>query len=311
LTPIFKTVFHEPWWLEAASGGGWAEASVTSGGAVIARLPYVIKRPLGMTGIGMPALTHVLGPQLPLQLDQPDWHGPTQRELLTELFSQLPPHKYFSQICDPSFTHALPLYALGYDSSLQYTLRIAPAPEEEMMHGIRRRIRDDIRKAERLFHLDPGLGIDEFCRFYNLWTQTNNGQWWSQRYARQADAVKIRIHGASLKAGAGCLLGARDHNGVLRAAIMLLWDDTVMYYLLTTHSATAEGAGSVKFLIWEAMRIASRRGLIFDLDGFPRPNAVNILTGFGGAVRNRIAVQKIPPVLQFARFVASRSRFGL
>jgi hypothetical protein len=304
-------VFHEPWWLEAASGGSWAEASVTSGGAVIARLPYVTKGWLGMTGIGMPALTPVLGPQLPLQLGQPDWNGPTQRELLAELFSQLPPHKYFNQVCDPGVTHALPLYALGYDSGLKYTLRIAPASEDQMMRGIRKRIREDIRKAERTFELDPDLGIDEFCQFYNVCTQANNGQWWSRRYTRQADAVKKRIYEASMKAGAGRLLAARDRNGVLRAAIMLVWDDRVMYYLLTVHDAKTEGAGSIKLLIWEAMKIASRRGLVFDLDGFPRPNAVNILSGFGGVVRNRITLLKISPVLQFARFVTSRSRFGL
>lgn len=67
---IFTTVFHEPWWLDAVSPGQWNEATVMSNGEVVARLPYVIKRVMGITGIGMPPLTHVLGPQLPLERDR-------------------------------------------------------------------------------------------------------------------------------------------------------------------------------------------------------------------------------------------------
>jgi hypothetical protein len=50
---------------------------------------------------------------------------------------------------------------------------------------------------------------------------------------------------------------------------------------------------------------------VFDFHGLPRPGAINILTGFGGAVENRIVVTKIPPMLYLARAVASRMRFGL
>jgi hypothetical protein len=57
------------------------------------------------------------------------------------------------------------------------------------------------------------------------------------------------------------------------------------------------------------MKLAQRRGLVFDFHGLPRPGAINILTGFGGVVANRIAVTKMPPALNIARAIASRLRF--
>ena len=309
---ILTTLFHQPWWLDAVTGGNWHEAKVTSNGAVIARLPYVTQRVLGVPAIKMPPLTHVLGPQLPVYRAAAEARFSKRRALLTELISQLPPHKYFNQTCDHSVTDTLPFYGMGYQSSLKYSLRMPlKASPEEMMQEMRKQIRYDIRRAEQTLSVQLDLGIDEFCHFFNACTQANNKVWWSQRYARRADALKMRVYEACIREQAGCLLAARDGAGVLRAAIMLVWADGVMYYLLTAHDARPEGAGSVKLLLWEGLKLAQRLGMVFDFHGLPRPGAINILTGFGARVINRIAVTKIPPALYLAREVASRLRFGL
>jgi hypothetical protein len=309
---IFSTVFHQPWWLNAVTGGNWHEATVTSNGAVIGRLPYITKRLLGMPAIGMPAHTHVLGPQLPLVRGNIEARFSNRRAVLTELMLSLPAHKYFNQTCDPSVTDGLPFYALGYDSAVKYTLRVSPsASAEQMMQRMRKQVRYDIRKAEQSLSIHHDLEIDEFCHFFNACTQANNKQYWSKRFAREADALKLKVYEACIREGAGCLLAARDSAGVLRAAILLVWGNGVMYYLLTAHDAKPEGAGSVKLLLWEGLKLAQRLGMTFDFHGLPRPNAINILTGFGGLVANRIVVTKIPPVLYIAREVASRMRFGL
>jgi lipid II:glycine glycyltransferase (peptidoglycan interpeptide bridge formation enzyme) len=231
---------------------------------------------------------------------------------LTELISRLPPHKYFNQTCDSSVTDTLPFYGLGYESAVKYSLRMPlKTSPEQMAQGMRKQIRYDIRKAEQALSVQLNLGIDEFCHFFNVCTQANNNVWWSQRFARQADALKTRVFEACIRENAGCLLAARDGAGVLRAAIMLVWGDGVMYYLLTAHDARPEGSGSVKLLLWEALKLAQRFGMEFDFHGLPRPGAINILTGFGARVINRIAVTKMPPVLYLARQVASRLRFEL
>ena len=130
-TPIFTSIFHEPWWLDAVTPGNWAEATVTAHGAVIARLPYCTKRFMGISGIGMPPLTHTMGPQLPLNSSNLSFRLSDHQELINELMGQLPRHAFFFQVCDPSMENAVPLYALGYNCSLTYTLRINAAQSIE------------------------------------------------------------------------------------------------------------------------------------------------------------------------------------
>jgi len=45
---VTLSVFHEPWWLNAVSPGGWTEVRVDEDGRTVARLPYAEKRRLGL-----------------------------------------------------------------------------------------------------------------------------------------------------------------------------------------------------------------------------------------------------------------------
>jgi hypothetical protein len=47
--PLTPTIFHEPWWLEAASGGQYEEVTVSSGGRTVGRLPFVRRKSLRFT----------------------------------------------------------------------------------------------------------------------------------------------------------------------------------------------------------------------------------------------------------------------
>ncbi len=54
-----NSLFEEPWWLEAVAPGRWREAVVTSDAGPEARLPYVLKRRMGLTLVAQPPLTPV------------------------------------------------------------------------------------------------------------------------------------------------------------------------------------------------------------------------------------------------------------
>src|ERR1700744_4662080 len=63
------TIFHEPWWLSAASDGAYEEVVVSSDNKIVGRLPYLRLRKFGwQTALVMPAMTHVLGPSLSLDI---------------------------------------------------------------------------------------------------------------------------------------------------------------------------------------------------------------------------------------------------
>ncbi|MGP8027103.1 MAG: GNAT family N-acetyltransferase [Acidocella sp.] len=309
--PCFTTIFHEPWWLDAVTQGNWCEATVSSNGTAIARLPYIIKRRIGITGIGMPPLTHTLGPQLPLFGATSKFQQSDHRKLLKGLVAQLPRHDYFYQVFDPIIENALSLYELGYDSSLSYTLRIeATQSLERTWKGIRRQHRFEIKSAQKKFSIQHDLGIDQFCHFFNANLKADRKIWSTNAAEKHINQVKIRLYEACRAQDAGCLVAVRDEKNVLRAAIMLVWGHGVMYYFLATRDPDPASSGSMKLLIWEALKMASEKRLTFDFDSFPRPAAVPALASFGGEVRNRINITKIPPLLRFAHAIKSKTKLA-
>jgi hypothetical protein len=93
---------------------------------------------------------------------------------------------------------------------------------------------------------------------------------------------------------AGILLGSYDGNGSLSAAIALVWDNTTMYYLLSSRAENSHN-GSISLLLWNAIRVARERNLTFDFDGIPNLKSLTFLSGFGGTPAPRLAVERIRP----------------
>lgn len=299
--PLFTTIFHEPWWLDAVCPG-WEEVSVCQGGHVVARMPFMVKRVMGVVGLCMPPLTHTLGPQLPMA------HGKVtnDRGLLNELWEKLPRHHYFSHTCDPALDHGLAAYARGYDTRLAYTQRIpAGTGKDAFLKGMRSATRRLTRIGERTLEVDRRLAIDEFCAFYAKSVQENYGVRWSKERLRHETRLRIRAYEACQMRDAACLLGARDDKGELQAAIMPVWSHGVMYYLQTARRRDA-AQGAVHLLVFEAVKLAHDLRLTFDFDGFLRPDAVNFLTGFGGEVHKRLIISRQGPLIYLARALTGR-----
>lgn len=298
---LFTTIFHEPWWLDAVCPG-WEEVSVSRDGRLVARMPFMVKRIMGVVGLCMPPLTHTLGPQLPMV----DGALLNDRGLLNELWAKLPRHHYFSHTCDPVLDHGLAAYALGHDTRLGYTQRIpAGTSTKAFLGGMRSATRRLVRIGERTLTVDRDLAIDEFCAFYNRSVRENYGVRWSKARMQHETKLRIRAFEACRVRNSACLLGARDDKGVLQAAIMPVWHHGMMYYLQTARRREA-AQGAVHLLITEAVKLAHDLKLAFDFDGFLRPDAVNFLTGFGGTVHKRLIISRQAPLIYLARALIGR-----
>lgn len=296
---LFTTIFHEPWWLDAVCPG-WQEVSISQDGKVVARLPFMVKRIMGVVGLCMPPLTHTLGPQLPLIGGKVS----NDRRLLNELWAKLPPHQYFSHTCDPLMDCGLAAYALGYDTRTGYTQRIpAGIGKDAFLKGMQTETRRLTRIGERTLQVDRDLAIDEFCAFYVKSVEENYRVSWAAKRLQHETKLRIRAYEACRARDCSCLLGARDGDGTLHAAIMPVWGHGTMYYLQTARRRDA-AKGAVRLLIYEAVKLAQDLNLTFDFDGFHRPDAVNLVTGFGGETHQRLIISRQNPLIRVARALA-------
>jgi hypothetical protein len=283
---LAPTIFHQPWWLEIATRGRYAVAEARHNGRVVGRMPYCLTRQLGGVSSTMPMLTHFLGPATDDGDGTPTARWLRRQTITQALLAQLPAVGLFRQKLHRGIGDVLAFQAEGYDTSVQFTHEIAPQPEDVIWDAMRDKTRNMVRKAARTFRCDMIDDPELFARFYadNL---TARGK------ANYTDmAVTRDLIAACLARDCGRIYAARHSDGSIVAAAFCAWDDVSCYYLMATRCADGGNSPST-FLLWNAIRDAARRGLVFDFDGVSTAGAVLFYAGFGASIAPRYIVAKV------------------
>jgi hypothetical protein len=283
--PFEPTIFHEHWWLDAASKGRYEAVEVTRGGKTVGRLPYVVQKRFGLASIEMPILTHFLGPAL----SEPEGTSNTvflrKLEITRELIQRLPSVSLTRIKMHRTITDVVAFQEQEFRTSVQFTHEIAPQPEESLWSNLRGKTRNVIRRAQEQVDVRDLQNADQFMAFYarNL------------RLRRKRSFLElplsIRLVNEAIQRGRGRILAAYDGSNSLLAANFYVWDQTSYYFLLTSRSPESRN-GTTSLLLWEAIKEASVRGLIFDSDGLNSNGGILFLAGLGGEIAPRYVVSR-------------------
>jgi hypothetical protein len=302
---VERSLFHEPWWLDATAGEDWHMAVVKSGDEVIGEMPYTLTKK-GLWQVSyLPPITRTLGPVIkrqPAHAGGAEWVH--RLDVTRELIAQLPRCAHFQQLADPLVSEAeAAAFALaGFKVSVQFTLKLpAGLDEETVWNRLRRNTRNHVRRSSEQFVVQEIMDVDAFVSFYD-----------SNLCARELDniygsAIMRRLLTEVLRREAGTILGSFDSDGSLTAATALVWDRTNLYYILATRKATAH-SGAVALLIWQAMKIARERGLEFDFDGVSTAGILQFLSGFGGQLVRRYQFEYMRVDFALIRGARARTR---
>lgn len=301
-----RSIFHEPWWLNAATGENWKVATVETGNEIIAEMPYSLTRKSRLWRVSyLPPLTRTLGPVIdpqPADASGPEWVH--RLDVTRKLIDQLPDCAHFHQLADPrvSEAEAAAFRLAGFNVSVQFTLRLAPGVDEESAwRSLRGNTRNRIRRSSERFVVQTINSVETFVDFYdsNLSARHLENEYGSEVMRRVLREVSTR--------NAGTILGSFDHDGSLLAATAIVWDRCNVYYLLTTRQATSH-SGAVALLVWEVMRIAREKKLEIDFDGVSTAGILQFLAGFGGDLVQRYMFERIRPDFAICRAIRSRAR---
>ncbi len=284
--PLRPTIFHQSWWLDAATGGDYCEAVVKQSGRAVGRFPYVRERIFaGQFLCGMPPLTHFLGPALD------DGPGAAcnrvlrRAQITRDLLRQVPACSGFWQKLHRGTRDTLAYQEQGYDTSVQFTFEVAPQPAELLWRNMRDKTRNVIRRAGERHRTHELADIEAFAAFY-----VRNIASAGRRSHYDAPLI-VRLCEAAIRRGQGRIIAADSASGEPAAAIFYVWDTQAAYYLLSTRRRDA-GNGAVSLLLWDAMRDIAARGLIFDFEGVVSSGGALFFTGFGGEIAPRYVVSK-------------------
>lgn len=299
---LAPTIFHQPWWLDIAGAGACKEVTVTRGNQLVGRLPYLESRTrFGLVVLGMPALSHVLGPALAAPYAGENFpKSLKQMSILQDLLASLPRAAHISFRLHRGLNNTLAFEMAGFSTDVCFTMEVMPAPVEELWRGMRDKTRNAIRRAQEKLSVSGRCTPVEFIDFYE---QNLRERKLHNHYDR---ALTQALVAECLARGCGQVQVAQDGTGRLQAAVFTMWDESVEYYFLSTRSADAPN-GAVNLLIWEAIQHAARKGLVFDMDMVHVVHAAvpNLLlvTGFGGKLVPRYHVHRSSPVVRLGKYL--------
>ncbi|MFZ2021346.1 MAG: GNAT family N-acetyltransferase [Terracidiphilus sp.] len=277
---LIPTIFHEDWWLDAATQGGYSVVEVTSGGKPIGRLPFIMRRRSGLMGIWTPPLTHFLGPGIDEGEGSCSNRFLRRLETTRELILKLPRSSWQCLRCHRGVTDVIAFQEESFKTYAQFTHEIAPGPVSALWQQLRDKTRNVIRRAQEQLVVSELQDVEEFARAYENHLA-------SRRLENTLDlAAARRVLRAALERNCGRILAAKNRQNEIVAANFCAWDSTASFYVACTRSGTA-GNGATSLLLWEAIQHAANKGLIFDFSGIGTRGSVLHYAGFGGTVGTR------------------------
>jgi hypothetical protein len=296
-TELPGTVFHEHWWLAAATNGSFQEVTASSGGRIVGRLPFVMRKKMGFAECRMPPFTHILGPVVDAGAGKRQTQLLRRLSIIRTLIDQLPRFDLFRQALDLSILDGLAFQDRGFYVQPQYTFEIDCRADVEALWGaMHSKVRQHVRRAEEKFVVANIDDPQEFVHFYieNLKKRQRASNFNWETFAE--------IFHQSCARDSGEILSARWPDGRSAAMAFLVWGHGRMYYLLSTRADDENDNGSMNLLIWSAMKRANNRGLMFDLDGVSTSGTARFLSGFDGSPKLRLVVRRARPVYSVTQY---------
>jgi hypothetical protein len=273
--PLVPTVFHEPWWLNAATRGAYEQVEVSEGSRVVGRLPFAVRKLPGRKISGLPTLTHVLGPAIaeaPGSINTKFLH---RYSVTRELIAKLPKVDRFRQKLHRGDPEALGFQSAGFRTGLQLTFEVRANTEIDAWKGLRHKTRNVIRRLQNQLEVADLDDSDEFLGFY----QSNLAARGREMFEPKAEVSAVCS--AALQNRAGKILCVRDAQRRPVAAALIVFDAQAAYYLMSTRALNAPN-GAVNLLIWRGICFCIERGLTFDFDGITKEGTIPLYAGFGG-----------------------------
>lgn len=258
-------IFSQAWWLDAVCGeDSWDVCLIEKGNIIVASMPYFIKSKYGLTFLTQPKLTQTLGPWLRGSNAKYSKKLGQQKELLQNLFNQLPKFSYFSQNWNHVNVNWLPLYWMGFEQTTRYTYRIASLNDLDVIYkNTLANVKTDIKKAINKYSLCVKTDLP-FSSFSELNKLVFKRQSIVMPYTDKL--VTSLIEKATARNQAKWFI-AQDEDGRNHAGVLIVWDNNSAYYLMGGGDPELRNSGATSLCMWEAIQFASTVTSSFDFEG--------------------------------------------
>jgi Acetyltransferase (GNAT) domain len=284
-------VFGQAWFLDAVCGAeNWgACVDITQNGQINGVLPYFITKKWGFKIITQPTLTGYMGLWIRYETQ---WNAhqknSQERVVLKKLIAQLPSVYFFSQAYPPFFQNWLPFQWVGFGITVRMTHLLLSIQDIDRVYlDFKDSVRRKIKKAALTINVEI---TDDVALVYNIYAEIMRIKGRGMSYNQ---AFLANIHTKIKDNHAGQLYKAVDTEGVVHAAIYIIWDRETAYYWLGGSSVAHRESGALTLLVWEIMKDLGKRGIQnFDFTGSDLENLESFFSAFNTEKRTYFKVSR-------------------
>lgn len=257
-------IMLQPWWLDAVCAGKhWDVILSEQEGRIVAAMPYLRDKKLGLSTIHMPLETSWGG----IWLAQSEYihisnrNDQLLRAVAEDISNQLRRTDivYYTQTYLPHSPIVKLLDKQGFRLTAHGTYHIPYQPDWKRMIGhITERKDSLIRRAEHCT-VSTDMTAEELYRFYLLTLSRQRKA--RVRFSREFLLVLER---KARRNGVSQIVCVKDTSGQVQAAALVVWDKRTLYYLFSCYTPAAKTNGARERLKMECIRIAWEKKLLFD-----------------------------------------------
>ncbi len=272
-------IFMQNGWLDAVvtEGSSWQVVlSKDKKGQIIGALTFQMKQKWGLTILSEPPLSAFCGiwfRKIDTQKQHEQYHS--VKKILEELIQQLPLFHFANFRFSTTLTDWQPFYWAGFQQTTRYTYHLDLQKTDNLFSDFKQHTQRNIRKAEQHFHITHSDDLDKFLTINNLTFERQNLK------SPVPYSIWQNTHAFLKKNNQKKLYFASNTEGGIEAAIYIVLDKKIAYYLAGGTTEMGRKQGATSFLLAQAIYDAKAQGLdIFDFEGSMLSGVESFFRGF-------------------------------
>ena len=276
-------IFEQLWWLQAATLGRIEQVETRWDNVVVGRLFYRPVKRYILRKVTLPPYTRVLGPILSGPRAGPTVESRNKIRIVRELYEQIGRYDSYHTVVrlDPDLL--LAFQANRFDVSAKFTfVSSATVPMEIVRERMNNKIRNLVKSGNSICSIEFHYDFDRFRALSTIRSLPDHNDY----------VALTSIWCAVVAHGAGVIVSAVGEDGRDLAAVILVWDDERLYFLVSARDVSTEANKGYAVMFYESIAFAKRMNKDFDADGFASLSSARSLMKWGLPVSINFNIHK-------------------
>ncbi len=266
------------WWDAVCGKEGWGLSAVEGKeGGLVAAMPYRVYRRRGLKylSIAPPLATYGYFYTEAPKTNRLQKVYARRKSLTLALLKQLPAVDVVHFNLYPGLEEILAFRQMKWACRQRMTY-VFDAPDASLIHArMASSARNHLRRARQSLRCEQGGAVEDLSAFYEDVFRRR------KLHRPVESSLPGRLRAALEEEGRGVQLTAFLPCGKSCAACLLVWDEARLHFLISGQSEEGRTHRAMYLLIWEAIKLAARKGLSFDFDGSMMPEVEPVFRSFG------------------------------